>query len=165
MPSIPPVHAFTTKNTILATRLINDATISYNGNNLSVKALWDTGATGTCVSTDVVKNLSMTPTGKKNISTPSGTKKVDTFLVDIVLPNRVGVRGVEVCQTEIGNQGIGVLIGMDIILLGDFAVSNYNGETVFSFRIPSKQKTDYVQQISIEKKIGPKHGNGKRKRK
>ena len=30
-----------------------------------------------------------------------------------------------------------VLIGMDIINLGDFAVSNHNGKTTFSFRMPS----------------------------
>jgi len=166
MPSTPSVHAFTTYHNGLARKLINDAIISYNEASLKVKVLWDTGATGTCVLTDVVEKLSIVPTGKENISTPSGTQTVDTFLVDIVLPNRVEVKEVKVRHVdEIGKQGIGALVGMDIILLGDFAVSNCNSETVFSFRIPSKQKTDYVTELNFQKTIGPKHGKGKRKRK
>ena len=63
-----------------------------------------------------------------------------------------------------GNQGLGVLIGMDIITAGDFAVSNYNGTTMFSFRIPSQKKTDYVAETNLQNMIGT-HGKGKRKRK
>ena len=36
-------------------------------------------------------------------------------------------------DSEIGNQGIDVLIGMDIISMGDFAVSNFSGKRQFSF--------------------------------
>ena len=84
--------------------------------------------------------------------------------MDIGLPNGVGIRGVQVCDSKIGDQGLGVLIGMDIIVNGDFSISNFNGKTVFTFRTPSKQITDYVQQITIENAIGRKHGHGKRKR-
>ena len=45
---------------------------------------------------------------------------------------------------NIGAAGIGVLIGMDIITSGDFSVSNYNGKTVFTFRTPSQERIDYV---------------------
>jgi len=34
---------------------------------------------------------------------------------------------------------------MDVITMGDFCVSNFNGVTTFSFRVPSEGKTDYVQ--------------------
>ena len=54
---------------------------------------------------------------------------------------------------------------MDVINQGDFSVSNFEGKTVFSFRIPSKKTIDYVQEINIENVIGPKHGKGKRKKK
>jgi hypothetical protein len=46
-------------------------------------------------------------------------------------------------DSEIGNQGIDVLIGMDIISLGDFAISNFDGKTQFSFRIPSQRHVEY----------------------
>jgi hypothetical protein len=39
--------------------------------------------------------------------------------------------------------GCDILIGMDIIGMGDFAVSNYNGRIVFSFRVPSMAEIDF----------------------
>jgi len=71
----------------------------------------------------------------------------NTYLLDVVLPNNIVVSEVLVCDSEIGAQKIDVLIGMDVILLGDFAVSNYQGETTFTFRIPSQKKTDYVAEL------------------
>lgn len=157
--------AFTTKSPCVVKRLCNIAGIGSNGHQISVPALWDTGATGTCISHEVVKNLSLIPTGQKNVHTPNGESTVDTYMVDVFLPNHVTIRDVEVCDSEIGAQGIGILIGMDIISLGDFAVSNYDGKTVFTFRTPSKQVTDYVKQITAANAIGQPHGVGKRKRK
>lgn len=51
---------------------------------------------------------------------------------------------------KIGEQGIDVLIGMDVISKGDFAISNYNGKTQFSFRIPSQNDVDYKAEANIE---------------
>lgn len=156
MPNITmPCHAFTTRSSGLSNRLINEAIIMYERNNLKTIALWDTGATGTCISEQIAKGLSMIPTGKKNISTPSGTKEVSTYLIDIALPNQVIVQNVEVCETDIGNQGIGVLIGMDIISHVDFAVSNFKNQTIFTFRIPSREKIDFVSDFNTEVSFQP----------
>ena len=43
--------------------------------------------------------------------------------------------------------GCEVLIGMDIITVGDFVVTNRNGKTVFSFQTPSTHEYDFVKQI------------------
>lgn len=43
--------------------------------------------------------------------------------------------------------GIDMLIGMDIITLGDFALTHKNNGTVFSFQIPSTHEYDFVKQI------------------
>ncbi len=154
--------AFTTYNTNIVNKLINDVIIQYNGNSLQVKALWDTGATCSCISNDVVKQLALIPTGKVNISTPSGVSERNTYLVDLNLPNNVTINDLVVADSEIGSQSIGMLIGMDIINQGDFSVSNYAEKTTFTFRIPSEKKTDYVIEIKRANAIGPKHGKGKR---
>ena len=39
-----------------------------------------------------------------------------------------------------------VLVGMDIINTGDFAVTNLGGITKFSFRFPSLEHIDFVEQ-------------------
>lgn len=35
---------------------------------------------------------------------------------------------------------------MDVIGLGDFAVSNYRGKTTFTFRVPSLEEIDFVDE-------------------
>lgn len=142
-------------------KLINKVDIIYNNTSLTIDALWDTGATSSCISHDVVASLSLIPTGKRNIRTPSGSSEVNTYLVDIILPNDVRIPDLIVCDSEIGAQDIGMLVGMDVINKGDLAVSNYNGRTTFSFRIPSIKNTNYV--LEIDKNLS--HGKGKRKNK
>lgn len=61
-----------------------------------------------------------------------------------MLPNNVGIAYVEVTEGDL--MGEDVLIGMDIITRGDFAITNVGGKTTFSFRIPSVETIDYCQQ-------------------
>lgn len=164
MSSNIPTFAFTIKSTGgLMNRLTNQVSVTYGDKTISVLALWDTGATGTCISSNVVSQLSLIPTGKKNIQTPSGSSQVNTYLINVTLPNNVNIPNVEVCDSEIGNQGIGMLVGMDIITTGDFSVSNFRNNTVFSFRIPSNKVTDYVAEVNLQNLTGT-HGKGKRKK-
>lgn len=68
----------------------------------------------------------------------------NVYLVAIFLPNKVAFTSVRVTEAPLPT-GTDVLIGMDMISQGDFAVTNFGGKTVFSFRIPSMQTIDYVQ--------------------
>lgn len=153
-----PCSAFTTRAEGICSSLRNNAILQANGYSKEVIALWDTGATCSCISETVVNELQLVPTGKLQIKTPSGTKTVNTYLVSVGLPNKVQITDLGVCDSDIDNQGIGMLIGMDIIKMGDFAVSNHEGKTVFTFRLPSQKVTDYVGQISLSNKIGTPHG-------
>ena len=42
-----------------------------------------------------------------------------------------------------------VLIGMDIISKGDFCVTNFQGKTVLTFRVPSCSEFDFVQDHEL----------------
>lgn len=123
-------------------------------------ALWDTGATASCISDKVATSLGLISTGMKRISGVSGPDVVPTFIVNIGLPNRVCVKEVEVAQARFSSDkgsNFDLLIGMDIITLGDFAVTNYRGKTVFSFRTPSMLNIDFVKKSYLEPiKIGAK---------
>ena len=44
---------------------------------------------------------------------------------------------------EFENDEYDVVIGMDVICNGDFAVTNKDGNTTFSFRIPSEETIDF----------------------
>lgn len=58
-------------------------------------------------------------------------------MINIELPNGTLLNDVTVCESEIGAQKLDLIIGMNIINKGDFAISNFNNETKFSFRIPT----------------------------
>lgn len=152
-------QAFTTKYIGISNQLINDVDLISGVIKVKAKAQWDTGATNSCISHNVVSKLNLTPTGLVNNHTPSGQALQNTYRIDIALPNYLNVTNVCVSESEIGNQGIDILIGMDIIGLGDFSVSNYDGNTVFTFCFPSICCIDYVELIntstSIPKNVNP----------
>ena len=158
-------RAFTIDYHVKCNKLKTQIRISYGSKEMTGIALWDTGATTSCISETVVQQLNLVPTGMMNIQTPSSTKSVNTYLVNAGLPNHLNVNDIQVCETDIGKQKIEMLIGMEIISLGDFAVSNFNNKTVFTFRFPAKEKIDFVPQSNIDNIIGAKHGKGKKKRK
>lgn len=141
----PPLSVFTEQYPHIMNKIINAVVVINTENNLTVPAtsLWDTGATGTCISYELAQKLHLTPIGFQCIQTPSGSAQVKQYKVHIVLNQELVVQDVTVFDSEIGQQGLDVLIGMDIISLGDFAISNYKGTTQFSFRIPSQEHVDY----------------------
>lgn len=149
------VHAFTTSYNGISNKLINSATVIYEGKEYKTQlAQWDTGATHTCISNNIVTQLGLVPIGQRPMQTPSGKKIANEYRVDIKLQNEnVLLNDVFVIDSEIGDQGIDILIGMNIISLGDFSVSNHNGKTVFSFRKPSIACTDYVQLLNSQTPI------------
>ena len=157
--------AFIKGYTGISRKLNSEAVIEYNGNSEKVDAIWDTGATVTCISMKVVSKLNLKPLGKQRIFTPAGEKIVNTYRVNVVLPNNVTAQNIVVCDSDIDGLKIGALIGMDIISHGDFAVSNYKGKTSFTFRTPSQKNTDYVAELKFKDAIGQPHGKGKRKHK
>ena len=124
----------------IANRLKSDVIIQYNNKTDTVTALWDTGATNTCISEELAQKLSMISTGKVDMSGSTGFSKQNSYLVDIILPNNVIINDLMVCDSSIGKQNLDMLIGMDIISRGDFAVSNYDNKTAFTFRTPSEKK-------------------------
>ena len=65
------------------------------------------------------------------------------FLVDIGLPNGVTVRDVTVAECRLSDD-VDVLIGMDIITMGDFIITNIARRTRFSFQMPSRVDMDRV---------------------
>ena len=108
------------------------------------KAIWDTGATGTVITKKVVDECGLKPTGVTVVHTAAGEFKTNTYLVNAWLPNKVMVPNVEATLGEL--IGTDVLIGMNIINQGDFAVTNKDGKTVFSFRLPSVECLDFVNK-------------------
>jgi hypothetical protein len=111
-------------------------------------AIWDTGATHTAVSKNVVTQCGLKPISLRKVHTANGTINSPVYLVSIGLPNKVGIPSLSV--TEANLIGADVLIGMDIIVNGDLAITNHDGKTAFSFRMPSAERIDFVSQIKAK---------------
>ncbi|MDR1021824.1 MAG: retroviral-like aspartic protease family protein [Prevotellaceae bacterium] len=109
-------------------------------------ALWDTGATNCVITPKTVAALGLSPISMREVSHAGGTSVENVYLIDILLPNGIKVGGIDVteCSEQAGN--FGVIIGMDVITFGDFALTNVGGISVFSFRYPSTKTVDYVAE-------------------
>lgn len=141
---------------------------------LPIKAIWDTGATGSAITKKVANLLGLTPTGMTQVNTANGIAIQNTYTIDIGLPNRVLVKGIIATEVDALAGGCDALIGMDVINFGDFSVTNHNGVTCMSFRIPSSHEIDYVKNINqgikpVKQipagKSGSNHTPAKKKRK
>ena len=106
-------------------------------------AIWDTGATNSAITQRVVDECHLKPTGMVQVCGVHGTAFVETYIVNIILPNKVIVTSVKVSKGALVG-GADVLIGMDIIGIGDFLVTTRDNKTLFSFRMPSLGCDDFV---------------------
>jgi len=148
-------HAFTTKYNALSNGILTDVKISAPNdsidNNLkSFKALWDTGATATVIDRNVAQICGLEPTGMTIVHHAKGKSRTNTYIINVYLPNMVCFENVIVTEGELGMH-VDALIGMDIISQGDFAITNYLGRTICTFRIPSVESIDFVDLINKQK--------------
>ena len=158
---MPPKHnSFTTKYNRITNVLKNQLHIHLPFDSTKIKgdinpdvlhakrytAIWDTGATNSVISSKVVSDLSLVPVGARQVHTPNDVRLCNEYLISVFLPNKVYISLHRVVEAIIGG-GADVLIGMDFMNGGDFSVTNYQGKTAFSFRMPSLHTVDYVNQL------------------
>lgn len=151
----PAYEALTVKSTGRANRIITEIRVAPGfdpaappdplPDHVKTNALWDTGATKSVISQQLAKDLGLTAVGAENVVHAGGTSLSPTYIINFLLPGDVGIAGIVV--TEFPSIGaFGAIIGMDVITLGDFAITNHGGQTWMSFRIPSQANVDYVQE-------------------
>ena len=109
-------------------------------------AIWDTGATGSVITQNVVDACGLSPVSMMQVHGVNSSDMSEVYLVNIYLPNKVVFIGVPVTKGGLPNSNFDILIGMDMINQGDFAVTNKGGVTKFSFRYPSEADIDFVKE-------------------
>ena len=117
-----------------------------------MRAVWDTGATSSVISQNTVKACGLKPIGITSVGHLKGVSQANVYYINMYLPNDVAASNLRVIQGELDD--LDVLIGMDIIAMGDFAVTNPEGKTKFSFRLPSISDIDFISDTSINKILG-----------
>ena len=123
-----------------------EITNNLNGKTISTLAIWDTGATGSVVTEKAAADLGLVEVSKEPVNTAGGLIETSIYYCDITLLGSCKIkvkRRVSECKKLSASEEVGMLIGMDIITLGDFAITNLNGKTVMSFRFPSLGRIDF----------------------
>lgn len=150
------VNALTRKNKGLlnciktSARIINPFDSSKE--NLTL-AIWDTGATNSVITKSVAKKLGLKPVSMATVKGVHGSRDVNVYFVKIVLNNEniTLTTLVTECDELSNSEDTGMLIGMDLIQKGDFCISNFEGNTIMTFRVPSIEIMDFVEDIRLNK--------------
>jgi len=121
----------------LAVGLIIEEVLRRSNENIPtpvpVLAMIDTGATGTVVREDFVRQLGLKPVGITQINTPSSTNvQCYEYLIRILFPNNVIVETVAIAAPLQG-QHIQCLIGRDVLRHGVFIYTGYIDSFTLSF--------------------------------
>ena len=122
---------------------------TFTGLTLQTDVIWDTGASKSVITENCAQQLGLVCVSKTIVNSVHGSKESNVYYLNITLHNeQITIKSkVTECSKLSRDDKIGILIGMDIINQGDFSISNFGGNTVMTFRIPSMQKIDFVEGI------------------
>jgi len=110
-------------------------------------ALVDTGSTGSCISRRFAVEAQLKAFKKSKIRGFHGISIVPVYSIDVLLPNGILFTNMDVAEFQ-SNNNFDFIIGMNILRMGDMALSNANGEMVFTFRMPpSETHIDFVRDL------------------
>lgn len=151
------VNALSRSYNRVENRIVSPATIidPISGKEHESYGIWDTGATNSVITKKAVEALELPIIEYTDVRGVGGLiPDVPVYYVQIRLNNQnivVAARVTE-CEDLSQDQTISLLIGMNIINQGDFSISNFQGKTVMTFRVPSLSRIDYVQEIAEHNK-------------
>ncbi|MDR0585927.1 MAG: retropepsin-like domain-containing protein [Treponema sp.] len=133
-------YAFSRHYPSLARSLVTEARIckQFSGNpeeSLTIRAVWDTGATSTVISPDAAGKINLVSIDKLSVYGVNSYTEVDVSIVSIILPNGIVLKNnrITICKLP---PTVDMLIGMDIILMGDLFICNADNRTLFSYAFP-----------------------------
>jgi len=126
---------------------------SAEGKMVTTSAIWDTGADHSVLSPKIVQELQLCAIDTKPVHGINNSNCLSDVVIasirladDLVLADR---------RFSVNNiPGTDVLIGMDIIMMGNFVINNTDGKTLFSFVIPPiKEKISFSKMVERLDKI------------
>jgi hypothetical protein len=123
------------------------ASLGKGGEPQSFVAIWDTGASATCISPKISRALGLGAISMATVHAAGNSYDSPVYRIDVLLPNRLVVTDIRALEAQ-NIQGADMLIGMDIITTGDLSITNANNDTWFSFRSPPGVHIDYADQAN-----------------
>ena len=120
---------------------------SSEGKIVTTSAVWDTGANHSILSPKIVQELGLCAIDTKLVHGINKSNCLsDIVIATIRLTHDLVLTGRRFSVNNI--PGTDVLIGMDIIMLGNFVINNTDGKSSFSFVIPPlKEKISFSKIV------------------
>jgi gag-polyprotein putative aspartyl protease len=144
------IYAFTKEHESLVNAIHTLANVSLPNEilpNQTIKALWDTGATHTAISERLALKMQLPIEDFVRVSTATGILRVPVYLIRLGLPNDFIFEEVEAVEFSYTDEDdYDLIIGMDVMNQGDLSITNFEGKTLFSFRIPSMGRVDFESE-------------------
>jgi predicted aspartyl protease len=151
------VHALTHSSDIILNCIKTPVVLKNTFTDVEIRTLgiWDTGATNSVITKNTANSLGLVALSKAVVNGVHGAKEVNVYYVNITLNNDQITINAQVteCEELSSTNDTGFLIGMNIISMGDFAITNFDGSTIMTFRVPSQQRIDFVRGIKESKPI------------
>lgn len=105
-------------------------------------AIVDTGAANSHISRNFIDKLKLLSNGVQAVNTMTEKAILKQYSLGIIIGNSIKLEAVNLLEFETISPFIDVIIGKDILNLGDFAFSQKKDKLCFSLIIPSKE--DFV---------------------
>ena len=128
---------------------------------LNTYALIDTGATVSAIDSDIAKALGLIPISKCTVNGVHGPSIVDMFSFNMAIGSSLHI-GVKVAtEGQFSTSEFKVLIGMDILRLGEMYLGQEEKDgkcvgTIFSFSVPpTGGSIDYVDRLNKARRRNP----------
>lgn len=136
-------YAFTGHFSTFRGRIVSDILLcspdSGNPNSVHVRAMWDTGCSQSIVSRRVAEFLSLRSNGQLTFRSPFGGSRVcslaETCICIVLGGARVNIT-VGIADDPCPDLDCDVVLGLDFITLGDFALTHDDEQIVLSFCYP-----------------------------
>jgi hypothetical protein len=142
-----PHHAFSMRLSQIANRIPSEVILmGDDGTPFNGRAVWDTGAMKSVVTPKVAEALHQSHVDFVTVTGINNVSKVPVIVLSVILPNRIKIANLKTAVCDM-RQGIDMLIGMDIIGMGDFFICNADNKTLFSYAVPPlPDKIDLVDR-------------------
>ena len=112
-----------------------EITAPATGDRVRVSALWDTGASICAISKEVAYEIGLKPTGKTECEVAGGKSiEAETAKISFTLPDGTTTEA-ETSIIEMPSRAYDLIVGMNVILQGDFLIRKTQGGFEFLFKI------------------------------
>jgi hypothetical protein len=108
-------------------------------NIFKTKALIDTGASRSAVSNTFAETTKLVSYEKCSIRAANGEFISSIYILDILFPRRILINNIKAAEFS-GNHNFDFILGLDVLLTTDMALTNAGGNTVLSLRSPPADK-------------------------